>query len=62
MNEIKSRKPEEDKIDVPYLINLKRDQKAKIAVLKKKGLNIAVLMRNRIDELYEIHTGETEQA
>jgi hypothetical protein len=61
MNEIKSRKPDEDKIDVPYLINLKRDQKAKIAVLKKKGFNIQVLMRNHIDELFEIH-GETEQA
>ncbi|VTU34654.1 hypothetical protein [Variovorax sp. RA8] len=61
MNEIKSRKPDEDKVDVPYLINLKRDQKAKIAVLKKKGFNIQVLMRNRIDELFEIH-GETEQA
>lgn len=61
MNEIKSRKPDEDKIDVPYLINLKRDQKAKIAVLKKKGFNIQVLMRNRIDELFEMH-GETEQA
>lgn len=55
MNEIKSRKPDEDKTDVPYLINLKRDQKAKIAALKKKGFNIQVMMRNRIDELYAIH-------
>lgn len=62
MNEIKSRKPDEEKIDVPYIINLKRDQKAKIAALKKKGYNIPVLMRNFVDEMFDLHVGETEQA
>ena len=62
MKQTRAKKPLELKTDEAYLTNLKRGQKAKIAVLKKIGVSVPNHIRNQIDELFKLHVGEAEQA
>lgn len=61
MKQTRAKKPQELRTDDPYLLKLKRGQKAKVAILKKKGISIPDYVRNGIDELFKLH-GEAEQA
>lgn len=62
MKQTRAKKPVNLKTDVPYLTKLRRDQKQKIAYLKKKGISVPESFRELIDALFAEHAEETEKA
>lgn len=62
--EIKTRakKPASTKVETGYLLLVRKDQKEKMALLKKKGFSTQELLRNYLDELFAQHIEEPKHA